>query len=411
MQTTEPEYTEEQFIKAYMLQDKKTLSRIIKGQCGKRNIQNDDILKAGLSVNTFNRYKKGKFIMKEENLPTCIEILFGEKSAQTEDELPKNAQTVARIHDETGYRCDYEYLMDFGISSKNLSDLRLIKTNSIYSIPDHIIKRIDEEWPDVSVLRDMLTRKPVSINGMMDEIKSKFFHKYEKFEKMFTVNRMSEYLTGKCRMPKKLYDAAIDAIEFLPPLNLQEVPGYMEYRIRILTSLWYEDYGEAQEIFERMLANNPVDFYSIDQSHRRVKLDAPRRTKFGSLCSIQAFDDICTSWYRSISDMTQQRMFFINSIDAILKRVDFCARKGLISQVNDELEGIRSILPTSMKDLYGYADEKGLPSFSKGNLYVRQGLYEKGITENQLTNIKYTIRIMFEIVQDYMTQNPTIQLK
>lgn len=144
MQTTEPEYTEEQFIKAYMMQDRRTLSRIIKGQCSKRNIQTDDILKAGLTVDAFNRHKREACMMKEESLPVYIELLFGEKPIQAKEGLFGYMQIINRMHNETNYRCDYEWLMDFGIQSKKLSALRLIKSNSTYGIPGHIINKIDE---------------------------------------------------------------------------------------------------------------------------------------------------------------------------------------------------------------------------------------------------------------------------
>lgn len=404
---TDTSYTEEDFNHAYLTRDNEKVGRIISVQCAKKGIAPKDILRAGFNLATFNRWKRGKYVPTEDSISKLTYLLFNTKDITYEK--TDNEKMVDFIKNETGYKYNFEYQMDFNTEKQDL--LRLAyNTRSAKSLLQESMDISYDEWPDITIIQDMLTMKPVSIRTLIDDIAKRLSPDYPQIRNIHFFARFQDYMESKCRMPQEIYDAAIQGIEQLPASRMADIPGYMNWRIDILTHIWRENRETAQRKFDSMLdANKMTKRHAYINHNNRPKLYATRgKRPTGPVDAISVFDKTCDDWYASAADITQKRAVLVNTRESIIQNLAFHMENNNVERANSEMHSIKNLFPLTYEEVEKRASDDG-KEFCAKSLKVRN--YIGTFTDKRKRDIISAMNILIDYTEDYLTENPEIQLK
>lgn len=404
---TDTLYTEEDFNHAYLTHDNEKVGRIISVQCAKKSIAPRDILRAGFNMNTFNRWKKGKYMPAESNISRLTYLLFNTKDITYEK--TDNEKMVDFIKNETGYKYDFEYQMDFNTKREDLHRLAY-STGTTKSLLQESMDISYDEWPDITIIQDMFTMKPISIQTLIDDIAKRLSPDYPEIRNIPFFARFQDYMESKCRMPQKIYDAAIQAIERLPASRMADIPGYMNWRIDILTHIWRENRETAQRKFDSMLdANKMTKRHTYINHNRRPKLYATHRKRAsGPVDAINVFDKTCDDWYASAADITQKRAILVNTRESVIQKLTFHMENNDVEKTNSEIFGIKNLFPLTYEETEKQASDDG-KEFCPESLKLRN--YIGTFTDKRKRSIISSMNVLIDYTADYLAKNPEIQLR
>ena len=395
----------DRFTKAYLEGDKVTFTNIMNSHINRLGITNKDVIRMGIDLTAMSRWRQGKRTPTEKGMETLTNMLIRHEKPKCASEKTTNEILFNDIAKETGYTYSYEWEMDFGITLNRISTIKRYNKPTKEMKTEKFCTSLEAEWPDVSTIQDLLTEKPVDLDLLIEKLINNLINKVSSGLNKLNMHSLSEYLMSERRIPRMLYDEIINTINELPELILTNIPGYKEWRIDILTKLWYGKTEEAEKSFRKMVKANFVSEIPVEViSSASLKLFNQKTRETGVLYAIKVFDKTCMTLYRNLSDDVQRKAFALCQRKATITRISLFGKKGMVEQLKNEVNAVR-FLPNDQSDVIRYAakhDKTYMP-------YALRDLSRTTFTKARMKNTITSVETIFDYLEEWLKENPKIK--
>lgn len=347
METT-LELTEEAFIRTWMTGNRKEFAKILDAKFKESRLTKVQLAEMGISSVQYNSYIRMDKRPSEKMMDKLIDILFN----NCRNKNNSNKDMVEYMREMTGYEYDYEYRLDFGVTKEQLTAAKYKAYDDELICSDEFMQKVNEDWPDTLIIRNMIAEKHVDIKNMISAITEEFPETFPGARNniigIFT-SRLSQYLDETCRMPKKLYDFIIDYISASPKTRLDLMPGYTDIRKEIVSSIWLHDEDKAKKLTKKLIdsaytGEKPAGIYKTDITGGVLK--SKRRSS--TLHTIMRFDELCERIYEDTQRYIQNCILIIRKKESTIRIMQNLANDKKYDDVYQTLHDITENAPAKL---------------------------------------------------------------